>query len=440
MDDMSATTVSVYGACRGRALGTIVTAVGIALGATFFVDLSQESHFVDESAYVSQAYFGDLFVTGDHDSLLWFEYPAFDLPPLTKYLVWAGLVAGGDARPGPTAMRAWYADTSKRFETPESLRHARIPVALCGLLTVVAAGRIAFRWRGFVAALVAMTLLTIHPLFRTHSRRAMADVPAEMGVAAALAMFLWLIFAPRGRASWLRVVGSGLFAGLAASSKLNGLLAGMVIAVWAVMAVGRTKALSIGFAAAAGVVGASVFVLTNPFFYADPKGLKDTNFAEFEQKTVVERIAYVLEHRVSVSAKGQELFPNDALTSLPQKAAALVVQGFGRFSPFGPRIDDSRVRFDVRQDWPVVVWLPWVAAGAWVAWNDRQRDGRMAGPYVLAYWIVAVVTVGAFLPLAWNRYYLPIVIPSILLAAGAASEAAEAVVRKIRPNRSTADV
>lgn len=437
MDATSDTTVNLYGDYRRKRRSRLVTLAGILLGASFFVGLGREPHFVDESAYVSQAYFGDLFTTGDHDSLLWFEYAAYDLPPLTKYLVWAGLVAGGDARPGPVAMRAWYADTSRRFETPESLWHARLPIALCGLVTVVAVGRIAFRWRGLWAALIAMTLLTIHPLFRTHARRAMADVPTEMGVAVALALVLGAIF--DGRRKWLRAAGAGLFAGLAASSKLNGLLAGLVIIAWAGMAAGRTKALSVGYAALAALVGAVLFLLLNPFLYADPKGLKETNFAEFEPMTVVERMAFLLKHRVEVSGKGQELFPNDALTNLPQKAAALVVQGFGRFSPFGPRRDDSRTRFDAAQDWSAVVWLPCVLAGAVLAWRDRGNPQTQAGPYLVVWFAVAVITVGAFLPLAWNRYYLPIVVPSIVLASGLADAALQAVANRIRPNREPAD-
>lgn len=437
MDATSDTTVNVYGDYREKSRSRIVTVAGILLGATFFVGLASEPHFVDESAYVSQAYFGDLFVTGDHDSLMWFEYAAYDLPPLTKYLVWAGLVAGGDARPGPVAMRSWYADTSKRFETPESLTHARVPIALCGLITVIAVGHLTHRWRGLTAALLAMTLLTVHPLFRTHARRAMADVPTEMGVAVALALVLGAIF--EGRRTWVRAAGAGLFAGLAASSKLNGLLAGIVIVAWAGMAAGRTKALSVGFAALAALIGAIVFLLLNPFLYADPKGLKASNFAQFEPMTVVERGFFLLKHRVDVSAQGQKTFPADALTNVPQKAAALVVQGFGRFSPLGPRRDDSRTRFDPAQDWPIVIWLPWVVAGAALAWRDGHNPRTAAGPYLLVWFGAAVVTVGAFLPLAWNRYYLPIVIPSIVLASGFADAAIRAVAARLKPAPEHAD-
>ncbi len=416
MNDTSATTVNLCGDYRERWQSRVVTIAGILCGLSFFFGLDREPHFMDESAYVSQAYFGDLFVTGDHDSVLWFEYAGYDLPPLTKYLVWSGLVAGGDPRPGPAAMRAWYGDSSKRFERGDMLWHARLPIAFCGLIAVVATGRIAFRWRGMLAALAAMGMLSIHPLFRSHARRAMADIPTEMGVTVALSLFLGCLFG--SRRTWLRAAMAGIFVGLGASSKLNGLLAAIVIVAWAAMAAGRTKALSVGYAALAALTGVIVFLGLNPFFYGEPKGLNDPNFAEYESKTVVERVFQVLKHRIDVSTSGQKQFPNDALTNLPQKAVALAIQGFGRFSPFGPRYDNSVNRFEIAQDWPVVLWLPMVLAGAVLAWRDRTKSQTQPGPYVLVWFLAAVLTVGAFLPLAWNRYYLPIVVPSILLASG----------------------
>lgn len=438
MNDTSDTTVNVCGDYRNRWRSWAVTVAGILCGISFFVNLSQEPHFIDESAYVSQAYFGDLFFTGDVDSILWFEYPGYDLPPLTKYLVWSGLVAGGDARPGPAAMRAWYGDTSKRFETGSMLMHARLPVAICGMITVIAVGHLAFRWRGLIAALVSMFLLTIHPLFRTHARRAMADVPTEMGVTVALVLFLGTLFG--SRRVWLRAAAAGIFTGLAASSKLNGLLAGMVIVAWAAMAEDRTRSLSIGYAALAALAGVIVFLGLNPFFYAEPQGLKGSNFAEFESMTFVERINYFRNHRESVLEKGQELFPDDALKTLPQKAAAMAIQGFGRFSPLGPRYDNSEVRFELSQDWPVIVWLPLVAAGAVLALRDCRNPEYKQGLFLLVWFSVAVIAIGAFLPLAWNRYYLPIVAPSIVLASGVVDALIRSCLTRIRARRGQTDV
>lgn len=417
MTDTSVTAVSLYDRLAHKAPAWVVPLVGFCLGLTFWVNLAGEPHFVDESAYVSQAYFGDLFLTRDTSSTLWFEYPGFDLPPLTKYLVWSGLVAGGDARPGPAAMRAWYANTASRFETPDSLRHARNPIALCGLVTVIATGLVARRWRGNVAAILAMLLLTIHPLFRTHARRAMADVPTEMGVILAVLAFLPLV---NGQKPWLRrTIMAGLATGLAASSKLNGLLAGIVFLAWAIVELKRGNVKCLGRLLVAGVIGAGLFIWLNPFLYGTPGGLGAANTKIFAEMGLVDRLKYMLDHRISVSAAGQKTFPHDALPTLADKAKAIVIQGFGRFSPFGPRPDDSRTRYQWRQDWPALVWLPWVLAGAWLALFKQEVNEQKIGRLIFIYWLVSLVVVGAFLPLAWNRYFLPLAVPSILLAAGA---------------------
>ena len=431
MIDTSATSVNLYDRAPSKAGRWAVPCIAILCGISFFIGLDREPHFVDESAYVSQAYFGDLFITGSIHSPLWFEYPAYDLPPLTKYLVWSGLVTGGDPRPGPSAMRSWYSDTSKRFETVSSLRHARQPIALCGLITVLATGLIAQRWRGNLVAICSMILVTIHPLFRTHARRSMADIPTEMGVALALLAFMPIV--GKQKPAWRMVILGGIATGLAASSKLNGLLAGIVLIAWALAGIeqNRNRIRGIVCMLLAGIIGATFFILLNPFFYSYPQGIKDPSLNTISEMGLWGRIKFVIDHRVGVSSQGQKSFPNDALTTIPDKAKALVVQGFGRFSPFGPRPDDSRIRYEFRQDGSALIWLPLVIFGAVVAFRDtgKYQNGRL----ILIYWICSIIVVGSFLPLAWNRYYLPIVIPSIILASGGIGWAMEYLKTKLGP-------
>jgi 4-amino-4-deoxy-L-arabinose transferase-like glycosyltransferase len=391
----------------------VVPLVALLMGFSLFANLKGHPHFVDESAYVSQAYFGDLFLTGQVSSSLWFEYPAYDLPPFTKYLVWAGLVAGGDPRPGPAAMRAWYNDTSKRFESPESLLHARIPIVLCGILTLMAVGRLAECWIGPTGGAIAIVLVASNPLFRSHARQAMADIPTEMGVAVAL----WL-FAPSAGTINIRLrraIGCGVFLGLAASAKLNGFLASIVLVIWCLTHLRTSQKLTLSLITA-GICGASIFIGINPFFYANPQGLREPQFDQIRQMNLLERLKFMADHRIGVSQEGQKLFPNDALTTLPQKISVMAVQGFGRFSPLGPAKDNSEVRFQSSQDWPVVLWLPLVLFGLFTA-SRKSTQHKAAAWFIITYWVCSLVVVGAFLPLAWNRYFLPIVIPSSILAA-----------------------
>src|SRR3954447_20275041 len=80
----------------------------------FASGLVSESSFVDEWAYLSQTYYADLWLAGDRDSAAWLDYPAYDLPPLPKYVFGLALKAGGYRRPGPEAARRWYLDTRTR--------------------------------------------------------------------------------------------------------------------------------------------------------------------------------------------------------------------------------------------------------------------------------------------------------------------------------------
>ena len=84
-------------------------------------------------------------------------------------------------------------------------------------------------------------------------------------------------------------------------------------------------------------------------------------------KSVWERFLYQVDYRLEVSETQKRNYPNDALRRLPEKAGVILVQGFGRFGPFGPRAANSEIRYDLRQDWGVFFWLPLVCFGFYQA-------------------------------------------------------------------------
>ncbi len=226
----------------------------------------------------------------------------------------------------------------------------------------------------------------------------------------------------------------GLLAGLAALTKLNGGLAMMVLSAWGVLglalggfAVRRRLALA-ALTAVEGVTSLAAFVVLNPFLYAHPTGPPPPRMmapAPVDQ-SVGERLVFLIRHRAQVSRDAARIFPHDALTTLGPKLATVAVQGFGRFGPFGPRDHDSTVpypRYSWSRDVSAVVWLPLVLLGAGWAVVGGMRSIRRGEPpvawAVLGYFAVTLATVSAFLPLAWDRYLLPIQAPSALLVAGA---------------------
>ena len=399
-------------------------AILIVCGVWFHWDLAAEPHFVDESAYVSQAFYGDLLCEGRWNHPAWLDYAGYDLPPLPKYLIGLALWVEGYRRPTLTDAHAWYANTSRRFVSLPALVAARHPAVILG-----AVGCAAIFWLGVltgdarVGGLAAF-LLAINPLYRLHTRRAMSDIPAECFILLALAIgtALW---SRAGRGSflgwrwWSSVVISGMMVGLATLSKLNGVLAGLVLMAWGCLAIvspaypkpsKRLLGLAAGVAAA---VAFGLFVVLNPFLTAQPLAPVDPIFAGAARLDFFGRVGAVYHHRESVSRLAMRSFPNDALPTLVSKVKVVSVQGFGRFGPLGPsgRSDSTR-RFDLSQDWGSFVWLPCVLAGfiilVWRGVQQVQRDLPPSAWLIPTYLGVVVIVVTAFIPLAWDRYMMSI--------------------------------
>ncbi len=421
-------------AIQGLALGAIVL---LGTTALFAYDLDSEPIFVDEAAYLSQAYFGDLFFTGRWDAPLWLEYPSYDLPPLPKYLINISLRLHGMPRPAREWAIAWYRNTHEaRFVTPESLRAARLPSVILGSLgcvAIYAIGTLAFGRR---AGLIAASLLALNPLYRLHSRRAMSDVPAESLILITLLAGLVLMricFERRTRAGWRPVLVflTGTFGGLAVLAKLNGGLGLIVVWSWLALAAVsmpircRDRAACMLLAASIGAVSLGVFVGLNPFVSARPRNLGGVPLMAqvARHESLSARLERIVSHRVEVSRAAKASFPRDALTTPIAKLSVLVVQGFGRFGPLGPTHSDSTRRYDLRQDWGVILWLPLVGAGlirCVLTGRDESKSEHFPESWAIAVLFVAcMLTVGTFLPLAWDRYFLSIQAGSALLASSA---------------------
>ncbi len=410
---------------------------GLAL-TVFGWDLSSEPHFVDESAYISQSFYADLWLNGEWDDPAWLSYAGYDLPPLPKYTIGLALKAGGYRRPAPSAMVAWYRDTSRQFVSRSALVVARCPSVIfgaIGCLSIYALGAVAFDRRvGFLSAL----LLMANPLYAMHARRAMSDVYVESLILATLAVGLWAwkrLLAGQGIAgsAFVLFLGSGVLGGLATLSKLNGSLGGMILGAWAILAIvlrpfpKHRRTIILLATLGAGIVSFETFAALNPFLFALPARSFDSLTARMSRLGFFERVKVVSDHRVDVSTSAKSSFPNDALTTPREKVEAMIVQGFGRFGLFGPRgRTDSTVRFDWKQDRGAQVWLPWVTLGFVLAIRKGWRQMRLGEPPTA--WSVAVqagvayAVVTAFIPLAWDRYFLSIQPGSALLAAFAVIE------------------
>ena len=395
--------------------------------------LVDERHFVDESAYVAQSSYFDLYLTGQWNHPAWVDYAAYDLPPLPKYFIGAALWSGGYRRPDLSRSWSWYGTNRKdEFVGTPLLVAARWPAVVLG-----AVGCVAIFWLGSLlinirAGWMASVLLAWNPLYRMHARRAMSDVPAEtfLLLGLVLGLIVWRRVCgrrPMGQ-SWLLVVGAGGLVGLATLAKLNGVMGGLVLVTWLILGLmtPTVSARSRWFLVAAGPVAAIVafgtFVAMNPYLTSRPARQISPERAAEAAKSFPERVRSVYDHRAAVSRLGMKSFPHNALPTLADRVMAVAVQGFGRFGPFGPRgWTDSTIRYDWGQDRGAIVWGPLVAFSLIVLTRRGWREFRGGHPPLtwlpVGYFGVVVGVVTLFIPLAWDRYFLSIQAPSILVVA-----------------------
>ncbi|APW63043.1 ArnT family glycosyltransferase [Paludisphaera borealis] len=433
-----------------------LAAVVFAASLAFFAWDLRDAPFVDEYAYISQSYYADLFLDGKTNDRAWLDLPAYDLVPLPKYLIGLALRAEGFGRPGPAAARLWYNDTSSVFGTQSVLTSARVPSIVLGAIGCVAIFALGVMVRDVQVGLAAAFLLAVNPLYRLHAHRAMSEAPCETFLYLALVIAAWCwgrAFGPRDEAKpWLSIglVAVGGAAGLSVLAKFNGLLALMTLAAWVVLGwslPGRSWTAKLSFAVGsclAVAVAWVVFLGLNPFMTARPPGPLQAEARQLAELSAWQRFRLLIDHRRTMSQGQQKAFPHNALTTLPERAKVVAAQGFGRFGPLGPATTDSTLRFDLGQDGGAFVWLPVCLAGlvgSIVLGLRQYRAGEAPLAWALATWaLLALAVVTLYIPMAWDRYQLPIQAPFCLLAAIFLTASGEAIVKLVRPARTESRV
>ena len=387
--------------------------------------------FVNEYAYITQSYYADWFFGGKFNHPDWLDVFAFDLQPVPKYLIGASLRAAHLHMPAPTDAEKWYPNTHYQFGDRETLITARLPIPFLGALGCLALFGCGVLVKDRRVGTIAAVLLMFNPLYALHAHRAMSEVPYEAFLIAALGLGLYAIgtvWSGGSRmASFLFVVLAGLAAGLSVLCKFNGMLGLIVIGCWgafALVAPRLSPLTKVAIAAAAlgiAFVSVGVFISLNPAMTARPQGRLNKWRLARPEENLWQRFRHMIDFRLETSS-GQKLsFPDDALTTVPAKLEVFAVQGFGRFGPFGPSESNSKVRFQGGQDWGAVLWWPVVLFGLVHTVRlgmNQLREGLPPTAFALLIWAaLAWIVVAAYLPMAWDRYLLPIQAPNALLAA-----------------------
>jgi 4-amino-4-deoxy-L-arabinose transferase-like glycosyltransferase len=416
--------------------------IGLLAAGWFALGLRDEP-FADEYAYITQSYQPDLIFAGRKNDVSWLEGPGYDLVPLPKLWINLAFRAAGIPRPSPRNALTWYDNTSHRWGTERILIIARLPSIVLGAIGCVATFAIGSIIRDQRTCGIAAVLLAANPLYSLHAHRAMSEASCEafLLLAVALGLRAWKLLLSHGPIipSLLLLIAAGCSDGLSIVSKFNGMLGLLAMVGWTCLAmalpgvsVAARLALSSGTGAAI-ATAAAVFVTLNPFMTARPAGRLPGPVRAIAELGPWQRFRFLVEHRGQVSSDQQEMFAHNALHSLTDRAGVVVVQGFGRFGPLGPRKSVSTRRYDLHQDWGVLLWLPVVVAGVITAIRQGMQQHRQSQPplgWALVVWsALALLVVTAYLPMAWDRYQLPIQAPAAVLAALPLASAATALTR-----------
>jgi hypothetical protein len=318
---------------------------------------------------------------------------------------------------------------------------------------VVAAYSIGLQLHTRFTGVFAAVLLLVNPLYLTHARRAMSDSFTECLVIAAVAVAMWAsreVWRPRiRRGPWIVfVVAESVLCGLAALAKLNGgvatvIVMGMLLGSWLLARAVSVQPAELNWLPAprlmwiaplsALVVGMGsflVFVALNPLLTArsGPATLSPQSRAIAEMG-VFARARYLVHFRRDWTrdALNNRSFEKDWLRTTRDRLRMTLWEGFGRFSPLGPRDirtveprPDAESFIEYRR-WSSLVWMPVVLWGLLLSLMDGWRSWRAGHApivWLLLLYVAATLAIVVFMiPLNWDRYYLPIQAPAALLVA-----------------------
>jgi 4-amino-4-deoxy-L-arabinose transferase-like glycosyltransferase len=419
------------------------------LSALFFSLGLIDQPFVDEYAYITQSYQPDLLLAGKWNDPYWLEVLGYDLVPLPKYFINFAYRAAGIPRPQRREAMAWYPNTHHRWGAGRELLTARLPSVAMGALGCVAIFALGTLIKDETTGCIAAVLLAVNPLYRLHAHRAMSEPYCEALLLVALALALRAMTREPGRRSRLAIVplliAAGCAAGLSILAKFSGFLALFVMTAWTALGVllrsvdaprKLMMVLGTGFAVMA---AAGLFVVLNPVMTARPTGWLPPDLRSIADLPVAGRFRLLVQHRAEVSRDQQERFAHNALYTPSDRLMVVAIQGFGRFGPLGPAKSNSEIRYDFQQDWGFMLWFALVGIGLVesVRLGNRQDQARrFPTGWALTIWAtVALAVVVSYLPMAWDRYLLPIQSPAALLAALPLADGLAAVRSRITQRR-----
>jgi 4-amino-4-deoxy-L-arabinose transferase-like glycosyltransferase len=351
---------------------------------------------------------------------------------VNRYLIglsWhlAGYTSGDLPRPPGWDWGISYEDNATSARRPDDAfmvvaRASSAVLTTLGVLLMYAIGRAA---GGLYAGLIAAMVYALHPVVLINGRRAMQEGSMlAFGLLAVAAACAWALLPDRAQA-WRRIAIAlllALAAALAIASKHTAAV--FVIGAYAIVGVDillrragwRRRVGSIGLAALSAGLAFALWIMLSPALWNDP----------------IARIGDLLSERARL-LEIQVMVDPAAPMPTDERIAAIVTQPF--IAPMqqfevGWWLESATARAEVQAyaesplrgiEWGAIgggalTLLAWSGAGLALVRGWRRRgEGRGRLAIGLAAWAALVALSLLVNPLPWQRYYLPLIPPLILL-------------------------
>lgn len=296
---------------------------------------------------------------------------------------------------------------------PDVLRPARIMSALATVITYVGLFVICMHVWNWMVGAATVALLAFNPLFSLFAQRAMTDSYLILFlVLAALCCVVLSRMDLRKPAIFLVLSGFlGIVCGLCGSVKLNGLLK-LVCAAFTLACIIITKksrrVKDFGLVSSAGIVivvlAGAMMIALNPLFYtSSPSGLYD-------------RFQYLVGKWAELLTFQQHSFPAQAIAGFPTVALMRLAQEY-----LSPLLTIALLLGATRTVYQFV----------------RARRSQAKTSLIVFTGTAAIISVAvlAWIPLDWDRYYLPVVTMVMPFAAYGIVTVGEFAVERIRMRR-----
>ncbi|MBX3065626.1 MAG: hypothetical protein KF726_21800 [Anaerolineae bacterium] len=346
---------------------------------------------------------------------------------ISKTLIGCSWLLSGRTEASLPGIYAWGMSQQWNIEqgnvpTDDNLHFARWSSALLTALGVFPAFALGWLLRLRSMAYPLTLLYALHPVILINGRRAMMEGSLFFFSLLTIAWLAAVIVAEHSATaeSWLRRIpaalryGSlGVFAGMTVAAKQTGIivLATVLISLVVTEVINRRLRRAIWSAALTGIIALTTWFAMNPGYWRDPVGV----------------LAAALEARGQLLAQ-QASDPLLAYADIGQRIAGLITQPFMQPAQYyeaptwadliDPQIADYEASSVSGWHWGTIIGgaLTLLAGvGLLMLVRDALRRDLLA--VMILVWAGIAVASALTVPLAWQRYYLPLTLLALLLAA-----------------------